>query len=419
MSATSLLASEVLRSRLAAEIESVASEVERLARVLHANPELAYHEVHAAAILSEFLESRGFEVERRTGGLETAFTASAGSGDLVVAICAEYDGLPGVGHACGHHLIAGVAIAAAAALRSHCDDLGIRLIVVGTPAEETGGGKVDLLEADVFDDVDLAAMVHFASDGLSVDPRGSSSQVVGRFRAVFGGRGAHAAGAPHLGINAGDAALVAQVALGLLRQQMPSDHRASAITVEAGVATNIIPSRAVVDFECRAWIMPEYLVLFERVVRCFEGAATATGTTLELSATQHVLDALRHDEGLAARWTAAMVDLGYDTDGAPFPGGSTDMGNVSQFVPSIHPMVSLPGVTWSTHTPEFAEAADTPAAYRAMRDSALALARAIAATAESVDERSRLRALRLARPPYRGSAQAQSLDPRHRWERTP
>src|SRR5699024_4067731 len=188
----------------------------------------------------------------------TAFTATVGHGPLTVAVCAEYDALPGVGHACGHNLIDGAAVATALALQPVAEELGLRVKVVGTPAEEHGGGKVLLLERGVLDDVDLALMIHALPRDHGYNPQGSTTQAVGRYRATYRGRGTHAAVAPHRGINAADAAVLAQVAVGLLRQQIPGDHRVSAVVAHGGDTTNIIPDTAVVDFECRAFTMPEF-----------------------------------------------------------------------------------------------------------------------------------------------------------------
>jgi metal-dependent amidase/aminoacylase/carboxypeptidase family protein len=230
-------------------------------------------------------------------------------------------------------------------------------------------------------------------DGLSHNPAGTSAQAVGRYRAVFTGKASHAAAAPHLGINAGDAATLAQVAIGLLRQQVPGDHRIASYVSEGGDATNIIPERTVVEFECRAFTLPEYHALHERVRRCFEGAALATGTTVEFEATEPLYEPLIQDDALAAHWTGAMAAFGHDVRPAPgMAGGSTDMGNVSQVIPSLHPWLSIPGADASIHSHAFAALADTEAAYRAMFEAATALAWTVAGAATTPDERARFTA---------------------------
>jgi amidohydrolase len=379
-------------------------DVVALSKDLFAHPELSYEEHHAARVLSDYLERSGLTVARGVGGLPTAFTAEAGSGEFVVGLCVEYDALPEVGHACGHNLIAGASVGAAVALLPAVEELGIRLKVIGTPAEEHGGGKVDLLRAGLFDDLDVAMMVHMMREGQSYNPVGTSSQLVGRFRAVFRGRESHAANAPHLGVNAGDAAVIAQVAVGLLRQQVPSDHRLSAVTLQGGTVTNIIPGRAIVDFECRAWTRAEYDRLLVRVEDCFRAGALATGATLEITPTEHLLDALRQDELLCSHWARAIGSLGRDVTAAEggLAGGSTDMGNVSQYLPSIHPFIGIPGATAAPHTFEFAAHADSDPAYEVMVESALALAWTAASLATTAADRDSLIAARRSRPPFAG-----------------
>lgn len=371
--------------------------VVELSRTIHRLPELAFTEHRAARAVTELLARAGFAVEAGAGDLPTAFTATVGQGPVTVAICAEYDALPTIGHGCGHHLIAGAAVAAALGLQPVADDLGLRVKVVGTPAEEHGGGKVVLLERGVFDDVDLALMVHPLPRNHGYNPRGTTSQAVGRYRATFSGRGAHAAAAPQRGVNAADAAVVAQVAIGLLRQQLPADHRVSAVVAHGGDATNIIPETAIVDFECRAFTMPEFDDLYGRVRRCFEAGALATGATLRIEPTEPVYEPLTHDDVLCRHWEGALATLGYDTTpgGAP-RGGSTDMGNVSRVVPSLHPWFSLPTTDAPIHTAEFAAAGDQDAAYAAMLDAATALALTAASVVSAPEDVAALRAARTA-----------------------
>jgi amidohydrolase len=362
-----------------------------MAQQIHALKEVSFEEVHSAAAAADLLAEGGFEVERGTGGLPTAFTATAGSGDLTVALCVEYDALPDIGHACGHNLIAGASVAAALALRPHVDDLGITLKTIGTPAEEHGGGKALLLERGAFDGVSLALMVHPVQDGVTYNPAGTSAQAVGRYRAVFTGKAAHAAAAPHRGVNAADAAVLSQVAVGLLRQQIPGDHRIAMYVAEGGHVTNIIPERTVVEFECRAFTLKEYEALLERVRRCFEGAALATGATLAFEDTEPLYEPLIQDDALAAHWTEAMDVFGKDTSpSAGISGGSTDMGNISQVIPSLHPWLSIPGADVPIHSHAFAALADSPEAYAVMFEAATALAWTIAAAATTPTERARL-----------------------------
>jgi amidohydrolase len=379
-----------LRTALAAGVENWKPRVQAMAREIHAAKEVSFEEVRSAEAAAALLAEGGFEVERGTGGLPTAFTASAGSGELTVALCVEYDALPDIGHACGHNLIAGASVAAALALQPHVDQLGITLKAIGTPAEEHGGGKVLMLEQGAFDGVGLALMVHPVQDGLTYNPAGTSAQAVGRYKATFTGKAAHAAAAPHLGVNAADAAVLSQVAIGLLRQQIPSDHRIACFVEEAGHVTNIIPERAVVQFECRAFTLPEYDALHQRVRRCFEGAAMATGTTLAIEEAEPLYEPLLQDDALAAHWTDAMEVFGKDISrSSGLSGGSTDMGNISQVIPSLHPWLSIPGADVPIHSHAFAVLADSPEAYGVMFEAATALAWTVAAAASTPAQRER------------------------------
>ncbi|WP_461175189.1 amidohydrolase (plasmid) [Arthrobacter sp. Z1-9] len=377
-----------LRTALAEGVKEWRPPVQAMAHEIHSNPEVAFEEVRSSEIAAALLAEGGFEVERGTGGLPTAFIATAGSGELKVALCVEYDALPNIGHACGHNLIAGASVAAALALRPHVDELGITLKAIGTPAEESGGGKALLLERGAFDGICLALMVHPVQDGVTYNPAGTSAQAMGKYRATFIGKAAHAAAAPHLGVNAADAAVLSQVAVGLLRQQIPGDHRIALYIAEAGHATNIIPERAVVEFECRAFTLGEYEALLERVLACFEGAALATGTTLTVEPTEPAYEPLLQDNALAAHWTEAMHTFGKDTtSSAGMSGGSTDMGNVSQVIPTLHPWLSIPGANVPIHSHGFAAFTDSPEAYRVMFEAATALAWTIAGAATTPAER--------------------------------
>lgn len=386
----------------AVEIERWRERVERFARELHANPETAFEEHRSAAAAAGLLAEAGFTVQRPVAGLETAFVAEYGSGTLTVAICIEYDALPGVGHACGHNLIAGASVATALALAPHADALGITIRAIGTPAEEHGGGKSLLIDRGVFDGAGLAIMMHPMKDGMTYNPAGVGAQAVGRYRAVFTGRAAHAAAAPHMGVNAGDAATLSLVAIGLLRQQIPGDHRIAAIVKEAGEVTNIIPEHAVVEFECRAFTLPEYEALLERVRNCFAGAALATGTDLSIEATEPLYEPLVQDPDLAAHWSDVFASFGYDvTETGEMAGGSTDMGNVSQVIPSLHPWVSIPGVDVPIHSHDFAAAADTEAAYALMFQAAQAMVITIGRAAIDPEQRDRFIRSSLSRFPER------------------
>lgn len=366
-----------------------------LSRAIHAEPETAFAEHTAAARVAGMLEEAGFGVERGVCELPTALVATYGEGDLTIGLCAEYDALPQVGHACGHNLIASAAVGAAVALASVADELGFRVKLLGTPAEEHGGGKVLMLERGAFDDVTVAMMVHPGPADLTVG--GDRTTAVARFEVVFTGRTAHSAKAPYLALNAGDAATVAQVAVGLLRQQTPPGTRISGFVREAGTATNLIPERAVLEYEVRAPDAGELAALTERVLDCFRGAALATGTSVDLRRTQPDYLDLRQDPWLLGVYEAHLAEFGRTAE--PLPPGSvsasTDMGNVSHVVPSIHPHIGVLGCEATPHNAEFAAEMTGPAADTALLDAARLLARTGVDLAR--DEERRGHYLRLAR----------------------
>ena len=350
------------------------AQVMSLARAIHADPEIAFAEHRAHDRCADLLEGAGFTVERGVADLPTAFRATIGEGSLVASLCVEYDALPEVGHGCGHNLIAGASLGAALALSELVTQLDLTLVVIGTPAEEHGGGKQLLIDRGVFEGVHLSLMSHPTPHTDTYDPIGSTSQAVGRWRATYTGRGAHAAANPSDGINANDAAVVAQVAAGLLRQRIRDGQRLALIPIQTGI-TNIIPETAVIDFECRALTMPEFELLRDQLFACLEAGAVATGARVEIVGTEPVYEPLRQDEGLGHAWNAAMTVLGRPLAGSlGVMAASTDMGNVSQRVPSLHPFVGITGAGGALHTREFAEHAASEEGYRLMADAAVAMA---------------------------------------------
>src|SRR5437764_12501076 len=244
-----------------------------LSHRIHSHPELGYEEEKAATWLCEFLADAGFSIEREACGMPTAFIARWGSGPLHIAICAEYDALPGIGHACGHNIIAATAVGAGLALAPLVDDLDLRVTILGTPAEEGGGGKVFLLERGAFEGVDAAMMVHPAPYE-DLEPRISA---VAHFGVTYEGRASHAAAAPALGINAADAFTVAQVAIGLLRQHLRPGDQVHGIVTRAGDAPNVVPARAEGDWMVRSTTVADLDIVRPRIERCFAAGALATG----------------------------------------------------------------------------------------------------------------------------------------------
>lgn len=386
------------RSRTAAVVRRWEDRLVAISHEIHAHPETAFAEHRAAGLLADALRDAGFAVTVGAFGLDTAIEATAGSGDFVVAVCAEYDALPGLGHACGHNIIAAAGLGAAVALAAVADDAGLTVKLLGTPAEEHGGGKVRMLEAGAWEDATVSLMVHGAP-GVDVRCDDFATQAVDRFEVVYTGRAAHAAAAPQAGVNALDAATIALTSIGLLRQQLPTTVRTAAVVTSGGEVTNIIPARTVVQAEVRSFDLDELQDAKRRVLACFEAGALASGCTWEQRRTEPRYDPLRQDPFLAQAWNTALADLGRPTVTlAGAAGGSTDMGNVSQVVPSIHPAIAVHGSTAAPHTTGFAADAVSPAADAAVLDAATGLAWAACAAALSPEARADLLARQAARP---------------------
>ncbi|RCS60062.1 amidohydrolase [Microbacterium sp. JB110] len=380
--------------RLAVERDALVA----LSHRIHADPELSWQEHRAAAAVADALRGAGFDTQAGAYGVDTAVEAVRGDGDMTVVICAEYDALPGVGHACGHNVIATIGIGAAIALADVAHDAGLRVKLLGTPAEEHGGGKVSLLAAGAFEDATCSLMVH---GGTGDDAKAATVAfaAVERFEVEFTGRAAHAAAAPEKAINAGAAATLALTAIGLLRQQLPGGTSVNAFVSDGGEATNIIAERAVVQAEVRAHDLDTWRDLKRRILACLEGAAIAMGCHWEHRRTEHPYAPLVQHPELSAFWDANLVGLGR----APVSSvgearGSTDMGNVSQVLPALHPMISFLGETAVPHHPDFAAAAASPAADDAIIDGATALAWTVIDAALSPEVREDLLARQSARP---------------------
>ncbi|MGW0992467.1 M20 family metallopeptidase [Streptomyces sp. NPDC002523] len=363
---------DVLRARTRDVLTSRQDQVIDLSHRLHADPELAYEEHRSARRIADLLEGAGFAVSRGVADLPTAFTATAGSGDLVVGICVEYDALPGIGHACGHNVNAAAAVSAGLALAPVADELGLTVKLIGTPAEESGGGKVDLLRGGVFDDVGAAMMVHAAP----ADAVGLSSLAISSLRVGYTGRPAHAAAMPHRGINAADAMMIAQVAIAAYRQQLTPGAVVSGVVTSAGDAANVIPAQATAEYDCRARTAEELAELRSRVRACFEAGALATGAELALESVGNDYADLRQDLAMSRSYRAAAEALGRSVPDADpdLRGGSTDMGNVSHIVPTIHPMIGYDCGDTIMHNPEFTRYGTSPQADRALLDGGLAMA---------------------------------------------
>jgi len=377
-----VISSDAVKDAARARVDALRDRLIELSHRIHASPELGYQEERAAEWICGALDEAGLAVERGVAGLSTAFTARAGSGPLHVAICAEYDALPGIGHACGHNVIAAAAVGAGAALGRVAEDAGLTVTVIGTPAEEGGGGKIVLLEHGVFDGVHAAMMVHPTPFEAPQFPIIAATS----FDVRYTGREAHASAFPELGINAADALVVAQTAIGLLRQHIRSTDRIHGIVTKGGDAENVVPADTSGKWMARATTLGDLEDLLPKVLRCFEAGALATGATLDVTRYPPYAE-MRHDPDLveAYRRNAEAVgrvfpDLGELLQRAT---ASTDMGNVSHVVPSIHPALAVDAAGAVNHQPAFAAACATPAADRAAIDGAVAMAwTAIDAAAE-------------------------------------
>ncbi|WP_240660214.1 M20 family metallopeptidase [Streptomyces sp. WAC 01529] len=360
----------VFKTALRKEIEAHRDDLLALSARIHAHPETAFEEHRAAAWCAELLAAQGFDVTMPAYGLDTAMSATVGSGPVTVALVCEYDALPGLGHACGHNLIAAAGIGAALALAPYADELGLTVRVLGTPAEERGAGKALLIEAGAFDGVDAAMMVHPCPFELA-DFR---SFALGTLSVTYKGKSAHPSLNPYEGRNAADALTVAQVALGLLRQQLPPQWRVHGITTAAGTAPNAIPDRATAEYEIRALAAEDLRELRERVENCFRAGALATGCDVTLERPEPDYLDFRGDPELIALWKANAQTLGRAEPVEREPFACTDMGNVSHLVPSIHPVLDISGGACGPHEAQFAAAAVSPAAEQALLDGALGMA---------------------------------------------
>ncbi|MFE6157797.1 M20 family metallopeptidase [Streptomyces sp. NPDC056486] len=356
----------------ARHISAAADDLIALSHRIHAHPELAFEEHLASRWVADALSDAGFDVQHGYCGLPTAVEATIGTGPTHIAICAEYDALPDIGHACGHNIIAAAAVGAGIGLAPLADELGLTVRVLGTPAEEGGGGKVLMLEQGAFDGVHAAMMVHPAAVEMAAMP----GLAVSQFDVVYEGKAAHAGAYPELGVNAADAMTLAQVAIGLLRQQTSASDRIHGIVTEAGSAANVIPDVSRGRWIVRSSSMDTLQPLSERVRRCFEAGALATGCELSTAEVGPDYADLRPDQDLLDLWVANATALGRSFPELPnsVVGAATDMGNVSHLVPTIHPMLGLDCLPAVNHQAEFTAACRTQAADRAVIDGATGMA---------------------------------------------
>ena len=362
------------KERARERLQQIQPQLVEINRWMYENPELAYQEHRTSRRLVELLTAAGMQVEYPAYGLETAFAATAGNTGPRVVICAEYDALPGVGQACGHNIIATAALGTGYALAPLAEELGIRVTVLGTPAEEHYGGKVDLIQAGAFEDAACAMMIHPTPDDV-VDPQ---ILAVDHLEVRYHGVAAHASSYPQQGVNALDALVQAYVNVSTLRQHLYPTDKVHGIIDEGGNAPNIIPSFTRSSWYVRAETRERLAEVRAKVTACFEGAATATGCRLEIEQVGHPYDNLVSHPLLVELFAANAAALGRPmqrgSDLATGTAGSTDMGNVSHLVPSIHPFLSINSAPAVNHQPEFAAHTVTPDGERAIVDGALGMA---------------------------------------------
>ncbi len=361
--------------------ERVFSVVDEHAEVLldashriHGRPELGFEEHHAHQVLTTVLADAGLAVTPGAYDLPTAFEATAGSGGPRIAVLCEYDALPVIGHACGHNVIGAAGVGAGIAAAAVAEELGGTVVVLGTPAEEGGGGKILMAERGAFDDVDAALMVHPA--GLDLSRFGAIA--VQQLQVTYHGRAAHAAAAPQAGRNALDAAVLGYVNVAALRQHIRPDERIHGIFTEAGDAANVVPERAAATWFVRSPTAARLAKLKERVLACLEAGASAAGCRMEHTWVEPAFADMVDNGPMVERYRLnlartgrTLVDPGPDISGIV---GSTDMGNISHIVASIHPMIAVSPASVAIHTQDFVAFAGGPEGDRAVLDGAKAMA---------------------------------------------
>jgi amidohydrolase len=366
---------EALKSRAASELDGMRDELVALSLRIHETPEIAFEEYKCSAMLADYLAENGFEVERGACDLPTAFIATFGSGAPRIAFVAEYDALPGVGHGCGHNVIGTASTAAGIVVKELLAEAGGGTVqVIGTPAEEAAGGKVYMIARGAFDGLDCAMMVHPGNRDTAV----AYGLACLELDVEFHGRPAHAAARPEAGVNALDAMVAAFASIGLMRQQLRDSARVHGIITDGGQAVNVIPHHTAAKFLVRSE-EDDYMdqVLKPKVLACFEGAAKATGCELVYKWNEEARYKTIHTNmALADAYKANVESLGRKTVNPESKRsmGSTDMGNVTQVVPGIHPAIAIAPWDVPIHTEEFREFARSESGHKGMLDAAKAMA---------------------------------------------
>ena len=340
---------------------------------IYANPELGNEEFKSSSKLIAFLEEHNFTVEKGLLGIETSFRAiydSKKPGATIGYLC-EYDALPEIGHGCGHNMIGVMSSAAGIALSKVIDEIGGKIIVYGTPAEETNGAKVVFAEEGIFDELDVAMLVH-PSD---VNMKSGTTQALYPLEFRYKGKTAHAASCPQNGVNALNSVIQLFNGIDALRQHVTPDVRMHGIIVKGGVAANIVPDEAVADFYFRASTKERVTEVIEKVKKIAEGAALMTGATLEMERYELPYDDLKTNEKLSEMFNENLRALGItDINPGKATGGSSDIGNVSHVAPTIHPYIGITDCPMIGHSVEMAKATTTKKAHDRLLIAALAMA---------------------------------------------
>ncbi|MFZ4721193.1 MAG: M20 family metallopeptidase [Ilumatobacteraceae bacterium] len=365
---------EALKQTVCDRVDALAPRLVHVSRAIHANPELNYEERYAHQLLTDLLEDQGITPVRGAYGIETAFDSSVGSDGPTVAVLCEYDALPGIGHACGHNVIATAGLGAGLAAAAVAEAAGGRLRIMGTPAEEGGGGKVKMARAGAFDGIDAAMMVHPADDDLIR----MDCIAIQELEVEYHGKAAHAAAAPWEGRNALDAAVLGYMNVAALRQHIRTNERIHGIFTHGGDKPNIVPSRAAMDWYIRSGTIESLQPLTQRVYTCLESAATACGCTMDHRWAGERYAEMVDNGPMVAAYVRNAARVGRTVRDPAETGrpvvGSTDMGNVSYLVPSIHPMIQVAPTGVPIHTPDFAAHAGSPAGDQAVVDGAKIMA---------------------------------------------
>ncbi len=368
---------DVAKQMMASEVDARASRLLSVSHQIHETPELCFEEHTAHDLLCSVLEDEGLEVERSAFDLDTAFIARSGRTGPHIAVICEYDALPEIGHACGHNVIAAAGLGAGLAAAALAEDLGGRISIIGTPAEEGGGGKCYMLERGAFEGVSAAMMVHPANHELTY----MSAIAVEQLEVTYTGQSAHASAAPHKGRNALDGAVLGYMNVAALRQHIRPDERIHGIFTRSGDKPNIVPHEAAAEWYVRSPKLDSLAELRQRVVACLEAGATAAGVDIQCQCKAPIYADMINSQTMLefyARNAAATGRAVSEPRSSFAVVGSTDMGNVSHAVPSIHPMIKVAPDNVAIHTPEFANYAKSQSGDQAVVDGAKIMAMTVA-----------------------------------------